>query len=292
MDAVDQEIRSHFPEHTFKRRGFIMTALASGFAVAVSPVGAQTIHTDSQGLLAGPVTIPTSDGQMPAYRAQPGGKSDLPTILVIQEIFGVHEHIKDLCRRLAKLGYLAIAPELYAREGDASKVESIPVLIQTIVSKVPDAQVASDLDATAAWAKQNNGSQTKLGVTGFCWGGRQVWLYCAHNPAVKAGAAWYGPLATKAPPLQPLAPIDIAGQLKAPVLGQYAGQDQSITAENVETMSKALAAAGAPASSSNLIFYPDAQHGFNADYRPSYNKSDADLGWQRMLEWFAKYGVA
>jgi carboxymethylenebutenolidase len=291
MDTLDQELLSHHPAQALKRRGFIMTALGSGFALAVSPVGAQTITTDSDGLTAGQVMIPVADGQIPAYRAQPAGKTDLPTILVVQEIFGVHEHIKDLCRRLAKVGYLAIAPELYARQGDASKVESIPVLYETIVSKVPDAEVMSDLDATLAWTKSNNGSATRLGITGFCWGGRITWLYCAHNPAIKAGAAWYGPLQPKPTPLQPGVPVEIAAELKAPVLGQYAGQDQGITADHVAAMMKALAATKPPANESNLIVYPDAQHGFNADYRPSYNKSDAQLAWQRMLAWFAKFGV-
>lgn len=292
MSIVDQELASLHPRVEVSRRGFIMTALASGFAAAVEPVSAQTITTDSDGLTAGPVSIPVADGAVPAYRAQPEGKTNLPTILVVQEIFGVHEHIKDLCRRLAKRGYLAVAPELYARQGDASKAPSVAVLLETIVNKVPDAQVMGDLDATAAWARANNGNADKLAITGFCWGGRIVWLYTAHNPAIKAGAAWYGPLVTKTPPLQPQSALDIAPQLKAPVLGQYGGLDQGITADHVATMRKALAAAPAPANASTIIVYPDAQHGFNADYRPSYNKADAELGWQRMLDWFAKYGVA
>jgi carboxymethylenebutenolidase len=292
MDIIDQEIASLHPKQSIGRRGFIVTALGTGFAAAVLPVSAQTITTDSDGLTAGPVQIPVSDGQIPGYRAQPEGKTDLPTILVVQEIFGVHEHIKDLCRRLAKRGYLAIAPELYARQGDASKAPSTAVLIDTIVSKVPDAQVMSDLDATVAWAKSNNGSQSKLAITGFCWGGRIVWLYTAHNPAIKAGAAWYGPLVTKTPPLQPRSSIDVVGELKAPVLGQYGGLDQGITAEHVAAMRSALAIAPEPGKSSEIIVYPDAQHGFNADYRPSYNAADAKLGWQRMLDWFAKYGVS
>jgi carboxymethylenebutenolidase len=292
MDTLEQELISHYPDNSIKRRGFIITSLASGFALAVSPVGAQTITTDSEGITAGPVTIPVSDGQIPAYRAQPIGKTNLPTILVVQEIFGVHEHIKDLCRRLAKVGYLAIAPALYARQGDPAKVESIPVLMETIVSKVPDEEVMSDLDATVTWAAANNGNINKLAVTGFCWGGRQTWLYCAHSSQVKCGAAWYGPLNSKSPPLQPRSPIEIAAELKAPVLGQYGGLDQGITADHVASMIKALTAAPAPANMSELIVYPDAQHGFNADYRPSYNKSDAQIAWQRMLAWFAKNGVA
>jgi len=292
MSILEQELASQHPRVEVNRRGFIVTALATGFAAAVQPVSAQTITTDSDGLTAGPISIAVTDGVMPAYRAQPEGKTDLPTILVVQEIFGVHEHIKDLCRRLAKRGYLAIAPELYARQGDAAKAPSIAVLVETIVSKVPDAQVMSDLDATANWARANHGDPGKLAITGFCWGGRIVWLYSAHNPAIKAGAAWYGPLVTKTPPLQPLAAVDIAAQLKAPVLGQYGGLDQGITADHVAAMRSALAAAPAPANASTIIVYADAQHGFNADYRPSYNKADAEIAWQRMLDWFAKYGVA
>ena len=292
MDILEQELASQHPRIEVNRRGFIMTALASGFAAAVQPVSAQTITTDANGLTAGPVSIPVPDGTMPAYRAQPEGKTGLPTVLVVQEVFGVHEHIKDLCRRLAKRGYLAVAPELYARQGDPSKAPSVPVLIETIVSKVPDAQVMSDLDSTASWARDNNGSASKLAITGFCWGGRIVWLYTAHNPAIKAGAAWYGPLATKNAPLQPLAALDIAAQLKAPVLGQYGGLDQGITADQVAAMRAALEQSPAPANASTIIVYPDAQHGFNADYRPSYNKADAEVAWQRMLDWFAKYGVS
>jgi carboxymethylenebutenolidase len=292
MDTIEQELASHHPDSAMKRRGFIITSLASGFALAVSPVGAQTITTDSEGITAGPVTIPVSDGQIPAYRAQPVGKTGLPTILVVQEIFGVHEHIKDLCRRLAKAGYLAIAPALYARQGDPANVASIPVLMDTIVNKVPDDEVMSDLDSTVTWAAANNGNTNKLAITGFCWGGRQTWLYCAHSSQVKCGAAWYGPLNTKSPPLQPHSVIEIAAELKAPVLGQYGGLDQGITADHVASMIKALTAASAPANMSELIVYPDAQHGFNADYRPSYNKADAQIGWQRMLAWFAKNGVA
>ena len=292
MSSVEQEVASQFPSNPLSRRGFIMTTLASGFAAAVLPVSAQTIKTDSNGLEAGEVSVPVSDGKIPAYRAQPAGKTDLPVILVVQEIFGVHDHIKDLCRRLAKVGYLAIAPELYARQGDPSKYDSVPELFEKVVSKVPDAQVMSDLDATAAWARTHHGDIRRMGITGFCWGGRIVWLYAAHNPELKAGVAWYGPLAGPTNALKPTNPVDIATALKAPVLGQYGGKDTGITAEQREQMHAALDHATGRAAESAIIVYPDSPHGFNADYRPSYVKADAELGWQRMLDWFQRYGVA
>ena len=292
MSLLEQEVASHHPKTPFTRRGFVVTALGSGFAAAVMPVGAQTISTDADGLDAGEVKIPVADGQMPAYRAQPAGKTNLPTVVVIQEIFGVHEHIKDLCRRLAKQGYLAVAPELYARQGDPSKYPSIPDLISNVVSKVPDAQVAGDLDATVAWAVKNNGDARKVGVTGFCWGGRQTWLFAEHSAAIKAGVAWYGPLAGTPNALQPGTAIAGAGQLKAPVLGLYGGKDQGITAEARDQMTEALKSAPAVAADSRIVVYPDAPHGFNADYRPSYVKADAEDGWARMLAFFKAHGVA
>jgi carboxymethylenebutenolidase len=258
--------------------------------LAVSPIQqATTITTDTNGLTAGEVKIPVKDGEIPAYRAMPAGKKNLPTVLVVQEIFGVHEHIKDICRRFAKLGYLAVAPELYARQGDVSKLQNIAE-IRPIVSKVPDEQVMSDLDAAAAWAKKNGGTD-KLGVTGFCWGGRIVWLYAAHNPKLKAGVAWYGQVTPpqNPNPLQPKAPIEVVPQLKAPVLGLYGGKDTGIPTANVEKMQEALKAAKKP---SEIIIYPNAPHGFHADYRPSYTKADAEDGWKRLLEWFKKHGVA
>ena len=291
MSLLDQELKSHFPKAETTRRGFILTSLGSGFAAAVLPVAAATIHTDATGLTEGEVKIPVADGQIPAYRAQPKGKTDLPVVLVVQEIFGAHEHIKDLCRRLAKEGYLAVAPALYAREGDPAQYPTVPELISKLVSKVPDAQVMSDLDATAAWARGHGGNATRLAVTGFCWGGRITWLYAAHNPHVKAAAAWYGPLVGQTSPLTPRFPVDLAGELKAPVLGQYGGRDQGILAEHVERMRRALDEARGPASESVIIVYPDAAHGFNADYRPSYSEADAKLAWSRMLDWFRRYGV-
>ena len=275
------------------RRKFIVTSLTAGFAFAVQPVQAQSvITTDDKGLLAGEVKIPVKGGEMPAYRAMPDKGRKFPTVLVVQEIFGVHEHIKDICRRFAKLGYLAIAPELYARQGDVSKLP-INEIISKVVSRVPDEQVMSDLDAAVAWAAKNKGNTGRLGITGFCWGGRIVWLYAAHNPKLKAGVAWYGRLTPPPPdrvnPLQPKAPLELVGQLKAPVLGLYGGKDTGIPVADVEKMRAALKAAG---SKSEIILYPDAPHGFHADYRPSYNKAAAQDGWKRLQEWFKKYGAA
>src|SRR5215467_7360985 len=243
------------------RRRFVASTLAVGFALAVRPVWAETIVTDSTGLTAGEVMIPTSDGSIPAYRAMPSQGRSFPVVLVVQEIFGVHEHIKDVCRRFAKLGYLAVAPELYARQGDVSKLADIDE-IRKIVAKVSDAQVMADLDAAVTWAKTTKqGDVEKLGVTGFCWGGRIVWLYAAHSVQLKAGVAWYGRLVGKASDLQPKYPIDVAASLKAPVLGLYGGNDQGIPLETIEQMRTALEAAN---SSSNIIVYPDTPHAFYA----------------------------
>jgi len=273
------------------RREFVLTSLAAGFALAVQPVTAQTmITTDASGLTAGEVKIPTSGGDIPAYRAMPNSGGPFPVVLVVQEIFGVHEHIKDVCRRLAKLGYLAIAPELYARQGDVSKMTDVNEIISKVVSKVPDVQVMADLDATVAWAeKSGKGKVDKLGITGFCWGGRVVWLYAAHSPRLKAGVAWYGRLVGQTSDLTPKYPVDVATTLKAPVLGLYGGADSGIPPETVEQMQKALQAAKSP---SQIVVYPDTPHGFYADYRPSYRKDEAQNGWQRLQEWFKKYGVA
>ncbi|HET9533564.1 MAG TPA: dienelactone hydrolase family protein, partial [Blastocatellia bacterium] len=268
----------------FTRREFVVTSLAMGFAMAVRPVSAQTITTDTAGLVAGEVKIPVSDGEIPAYRAMPEKGTTFPVTLVVQEIFGVHEHIKDICRRFAKAGHMAIAPELYARQGDVSKMTNINEIISTVVSKVPDAQVMSDLDATVRWAeKTGKGNTAKLGITGFCWGGRIVWLYAAHSPKLKAGVAWYGRLVGQPSELFPKHPIDLVSQLKAPVLGLYGGADSGIPNETVERMNKALKEAGKP---SEIILYPDTPHGFYADYRPSYRKEQAQDAWRRLQEWF------
>ncbi len=278
------------PTTEVTRRRFVVTSLAGGFALAVQPIQAQTqITTDTNGLIAGEVKIAVKDGEIPAYRAMPAKGKNFPVALVVQEIFGVHEHIKDICRRFAKAGYLAIAPEMYARQGDVSKMTNINEIIQKVVSKVPDAQVMSDLDAAVAWAKKNNGNTAKLGITGFCWGGRIVWLYAAHNPNLKAGAAWYGRLVGTTDELHPKNPIDLVKDLKAPVLGLYGGKDGGIPNDTVEQMRKALKDAGKP---SEIILYANAQHGFHADYRPSYNKEDAQDGWAKLLAWFKKNGAA
>ena len=287
------EFDSLFPAVPFSRRSFVVTALGAGFALAVQPVTAQTaITTDSNGLTAGEIKVPAEGGEMPAYRAQPAGGSNFPVILVVQEIFGVHEHIKDICRRLAKQGYLAIAPELYARQGDPRKYANMQELMTEIVSKVPDDQVMGDLDACVAWSKTNGGDGVRLGITGFCWGGRIAWLYVAHNPQVKAGVAWYGRIVGQTSALNPKNPIDIAGQLNGPVLGLYGGQDQGIPLDTLDQMRKALAESGNAASKASMIqVYTDAPHAFNADYRPSYRKEAADDGWKRLLAWFKQNGV-
>lgn len=271
------------------RREFIATAaLTTGFALAVQPVSAKVITTDTKGLIAGAVKIPVKDGEIPAYRAQPDKGGNFPIVLVIQEIFGVHEHIQDVVRRFAKLGYLAIAPELFIRQGDVSKLSNIDE-IRPIVAKVPDAQVLSDLDDIVAWAvKSAKGNADRLAITGFCWGGRITWLYAAHNPNVKAGVAWYGRLVGNATELQPKHPIDIASELKVPVLGLYGGQDTGIPVDTVEQIREKLKSSS---SKSEIIVYPDAPHAFFADYRPSYREKEAKDGWQRLQKWFKQYGV-
>lgn len=264
-----------------------------GFAAAVQPVVAQTeVRTDTAGLLAGAVTVPVGDFELPAYRAMPAGASHPPVVIVVCEIFGVHEHIADVARRFAKLGYLAIAPELFVRQGDAGRYTDIPKLVAEVVSRAPDAQVMADLDACVAWARAHGGDTARLGVTGFCWGGRITWLYAAHNPGVKAGVAWYGKLAAPATALQPLRPVDVAARLHAPVLGLYGGLDESIPLDTVEQMKTALAAGGAAAQRSEFVVYPDAPHAFHADYRPGYRAAAAQDGWQRCLAWFKAQGVA
>jgi carboxymethylenebutenolidase len=287
---MHDDLRSLLPQTEFTRRKFVVTSLAAGFAAAVQPVSAQTIHTDSAGLEAGEVKIPVKDGTIPAYRALPATGGSFPLVLVVQEIFGVHEHIKDLCRRLAKAGYLAVAPELYARQGDVSKMTNFRDIISKVVSKVPDEQVMSDLDAAVAWAKRTGKADaSKLAITGFCWGGRIVWLYAAHNPDLKSGVAWYGRLVGDTDALHPKNPIDLTGSLKAPVLGLYGAADEGIPVSTVERMKKALNDAR---KSCEIVVYPDTPHGFNADYRPSYRKEQAEDGWKRMLAWFKQHGAA
>jgi carboxymethylenebutenolidase len=273
----------------FSRRAFIVGSLAAGFALAVLPVSAQTITTDANGLIVGEVKIPVEGGSIPGYRAMPDAAGPFPTILVVQEVFGVHEHIKDICRRLAKAGYFAVAPALYAREGDVVGMSDIKQIMQ-VVAKVPERQVASDLDATAAWAKSTGKADTsKLGIVGFCWGGRQVWLYAAHNPKLKAGVAWYGVLQRPKNDMTPDNPINLVQRINAPILGLYGGADPGIPVAQIDAMRAALKAEGKP---SEIVVYPNTPHGFNADYRPSYRPQQARDGWKRMLAWFKQHGVA
>ena len=291
----ESEFNSLLPSRNFDRRDFVKTAVGSGFAAAVLPVGAQTIKTDTDGLTAGPVTVMSGDFRMPAYRSMPAAPSvsgKFPVVIVISEVFGVHEHIADITRRFAKLGYLAIAPELFVRQGDAKAYADIGKLLAEVVNKVPDAQVLDDLDATVAWAAANGGDTGRLGVTGFCWGGRQTWLFTEHSPVPKAAVAWYGPLTGSPSPLKPFNPVDAAAKISAPVLGLYGGEDQGIPQTAVEQMRTALAGGSAAAKRSQIVVYPGAPHAFNADYRPSYNKAAADDGWKRCLDWFKANGVA
>jgi carboxymethylenebutenolidase len=295
QDSVVQDAANEVSSltHSLKlnRRGFVVTTLGTGFAAATLPIAAQTaISTSADGLVAGEVKVPTKDGEMPAYRAMPATGSGFPVILVVQEIFGVHEHIKDICRRFAKLGYFAIAGEMYARQGDPSKITEIPKLVSEIVSKVPDAQVMADLDACVAYAKSTGKANAdKLAVTGFCWGGRITWLYAAHNQNVKAGGAWYGRLVGQASSNSPTHPIDVVDKINAPVLGLYGGADQGIPNDSVEKMREALKAKG---KKSEIILYPDTPHAFLADYRPSFRKEQAEDAWKKLTEWFKKHGVA
>jgi carboxymethylenebutenolidase len=288
--------RISFDDSVSRRTALFGTAaLGTTFALAVQPVCAQTmIVTPSDGLMAGVVNVKTKDGkEMDAYRAMPATGQGFGTVLVVQEIWGVHAHIADMCRRFAKAGYYAIAPELYFRQGDPKVVPDTQALIRDIVAKVPDEQVMSDLDSAVTFVKgEGKGDTAKLGITGFCWGGRIVWLYDAHNPAVKAGVAWYGPLARDATPLTPKHPVDIAKDLHGPVLGLYGAADPGIPLESVEKMRAALKDAGTPAATkSEIITYPDTPHAFNADYRPSYRKEPAEDGWNRCLAWFKANGV-
>ena len=283
------ELKNLYPEQeNDSRRSFLVTSLPVGFALAVQPVSAQTISTNADGITAGEVKVPVADGEIPAYRAYPNKGKNFPIVLVIQEIFGVHEHIKDLCRRLAKKGHYAIAPALFARQGDPAKLQDMQALMRDIVSKVPDAQVMADIDATLAFADKNEGTAKKAAIAGFCWGGRIVWLYAAHNPKIKAGAAWYGRMEGQPSALQPSHPIEIAAILKVPVLGLYGGKDQGIPQTSIEKMRAALKGG---TSRSDIILYATAQHGFNADYRTSYGKAEAEDAWARMLAWFRKNGA-
>jgi carboxymethylenebutenolidase len=275
------------PGKGLRRREVLLGGLAAGFAVAVGPVSAATISTGADGLTAGFVSIPVAGRSIPAYRAQPARGTGFPVVLVVQEIFGVHAYIQDVCRRLALLGYQAIAPSLMERQGDVTRLPDIAA-IMPVVAKVPDGQVMADLDATAAWAARNGGDISRLGITGFCWGGRITWLYAAHNRRVRAGVAWYGSVEGKTSELRPTNPIDVAARLKAPVLGLYGGQDPQIPLDSLERMRAALKAANSP---SEIVVFPEGPHGFHADYRPSYRPELAAEGWRRLQAWFRANGV-
>ncbi|ANH73650.1 BAAT / Acyl-CoA thioester hydrolase C terminal family protein [Ralstonia insidiosa] len=293
---LDAEVESLVPGRNFDRRGFMKTALGSAFAAAVLPVSAQAIKTDFNGLTAGEVTVPVGDFKMPAYCARPGaqpeGKTKLPVVIVVSEIFGVHEYIADICRRFAKLGYLAIAPELFIRQGDPQSIATISELQEKIISKVPDAQVSGDLDATVAWVKQNGGDPARIGITGFCWGGRQTWLFAEHSADIRAAVVWYGQPRGNPTSLQPMFPIDKVDELKAPVLGMYGAKDTGITQDSVNALKTALETSKNPkAHASRIIVYPNSGHAFHADYRPSYVKADAEDGWKKCIAWFKDHGV-
>lgn len=273
----------------FDRRSFLKVSIGTGIAAAALPVAAQTmIKTDTEGLTAGTISINVNGQAVPVYRAQPAGKNNLPTVLVISEIFGVHEHIADVARRFAKLGYLALAPDLFVRQGDPAAFPTIPELIKGLISKVPDQQVMNDLDAVVAYAKANGGNTEKLGITGFCWGGRITWLYSAHNPSVKAGVAWYGQLVGTKSELNPKSAVDLAPSLKVPVLGLYGAKDTGISLDNIATMKAALAQGN---SKSEFVVFENSGHAFHADYRPSYVEADAKEGWKKCLAWFKAHDV-
>ena len=275
-----------------RRRTALQSAIGLGYAAAAAPLMAQTaISTPAEGLEVGEISYTVNGFKVPAYRAAPAGKKDLPVVLVIQEIFGVHEYIADVCKRFARAGYLAIAPELYARQGDPAQYGEMAKLMAEVVSKVPDAQVMADLDGAVQWAGAHGGNAERIGITGFCWGGRITWLYAAHGP-VKAGVAWYGRLVGSASAFTPKHPVEITPILKAPVLGLYGEKDGGIPLDTVDKMKAALAGGSAAAKASEFVVYPDAPHAFHADYRPSYRKGPAEDGWQRALAWFKKHGVA
>ncbi len=271
------------PADGLSRRGFAVTALATGFAVASNPVLAQAITTDAEGLVAGEVSIPVADGKIPAYRAVPAKPGKYPVLLVVQEIFGVHEHIKDMCRRFAKQGYYAIAPEMYARQGDVSKMTDIGAILSTVVSKVPDAQVTSDLDAAVAFAgASGQGDASRVGLVGYCWGGRVAWVYAHHNPKLKAAVAYYGLLDGMQSPIRPQDPVDFAANVKVPVLGLYAGIDGFIKPDVIDRMTAGLRKS---TSGSEIVVFPNVNHGFNADYRPTYDKTAATYATKLTLDW-------
>ncbi|MDI1260478.1 dienelactone hydrolase family protein [Aquabacterium sp.] len=273
----------------FSRRGFVVTSLATGFALASEPLLAQAISTDTKGLVVSEVQVPSADGKVPAYVARPAKAGKHPVILVVQEIFGVHEHIKDMCRRFAKLGYYAIAPEMFARQGDVSKMTDIGAILSEVVSKVPDAQVCADLDAAVAFAKASgHANADHVGLVGYCWGGRTAWVYALHNPKLKAAVAYYGLLEGMKSPIKPRDPIEFGAEVKAPVLGLYAGKDAYVKPEAVAKMREGVAKSG---SGSEIVVFPNVDHGFNADYRPTYDKAAATYAWKLTRDWLKDHGV-
>ena len=294
MQERNPEFDSLVPGLPFSRRSFVGASLAAAFALAVQPaLGQGVVQTPADGLVVGDISVRGADGAVvPAYHARPAGAGPFATVLVVSEIFGVHEYIRDVCRRLARAGYLAIAPDLFRRQGDPTRIASVAEILDTVISKVPDAQVMGDLDACAAWAAANGGDAARLAITGFCWGGRITWLYAAHNPQLKAGVAWYGRLTGAANPMNPSQPHDVAAVLKAPVLGLYGGEDSGIPLTTVDEMELHLSGGTAAAKASSFHIYPDAPHAFHADYRPTYRKAAAEDGWKRALAWFAEHGVA
>lgn len=271
------------------RRGFMTAAaaVAAGYTLAAGPVRAEVIKTEMSGLAAGDAKVKVDGGEMPLYFAQPEGAKSPPVILVAMEIFGLHEYIRDVVRRLAKLGALAVAPDYYFRKGDLTKIPEIKDLMPLVNAK-PDAELFADLDATAAWAAAQGGDTARLGIVGFCRGGRSVWEYAAYNGKLKAGVAFYGSLVDPQNPVWPKSPAQLAPEMKAPVLGLYGGADQGIPVAQVEAMKAALTAAGKTAE---FKIYPDAPHGFHADYRASYRQEAAEDAWKQMHAWFKKYGV-
>ena len=288
MDGADDLGLRGLVAATLARRGFVMSSLISGLTLATTRVEAQAIHTDTRGIAAGETEIPVAGGALPAYAAQPDGAGPFPTVLVIEEIFGVHEYIKDICRRLAHAGYLAVAPELYARLGDLSTMTDVGQIVRDVILKAPDATLFADLDAAAAWAAANGGDPARLAVTGFCRGGRHTWMYATHNPTLRAAVAWYGPVVGPTSAIQPATPTDVADKLLCPLLGLYGGQDKGISMTDVVAAATKAKAAGKEV---DVVIYPDAGHGFHADYRPSYQATAAADGWQRMLEWFHGHGA-
>lgn len=270
------------------RRAFLMTTLMTGFTAAVARAEAAPIHTDAAGLVAGEMQVPVPDGHLPAYAARPAGAGPFPVILVIEEIFGVHEYIRDICRRFAKLGYLAVAPEFYARLADLSTMSDPQEIVDKVISRAPDATMLSDLDAAAAWAFAHGGDKARFGVTGFCRGGRDTWLFAEHNPDLKAAVAWYGPVRSGTSPIQPHTPLGLAGQLRCPLLGLYGGRDPSIDVADVQ---RAAATARAAGQAVEIKVFPEAGHGFHADYRATYDRAAATAGWADALAWFRAHGV-